>query len=154
MSALVEDTLQQCQKENNNLTELSQVLSHLISDPSLCNTKVTQNLFLDYVEKVKQHMASEERKLYGSLLIHQQAHVKNTASMFLAGSCEIKRIFSRYTKRWCRNSELRLKQHDRFVAETHEMFEMIRQRIQDEKKKLYPLVEYTNEEHEDLKLAA
>lgn len=141
MQTLIESTLHQFKKQNQYLMELSQVLNHLIKDRSLCNTNITQELFLDYIGKVKTHIDAEEKVLYSSLLLHEQSKVKNTALMFLAGSQEVNRIFSRYSKRWCKNPELRLKKHARFVAETEEMFELIHRRIQSEKEKLYPLIE-------------
>jgi len=127
-------------QQNHKIAELSKVLSHLIEDRSLCDTDVTCDLFFDYVEKVQSHLDIEDRELYQALLIHKETRINNTASRFLSGSAEIKKVFKQYLKRWCYNKSLRIRNHDNFVVETNEMFELVLRRIQDEVENLYPTV--------------
>ena len=127
-------------EQNQKITELSRVLNLLISDRSICDTDTTCDLFFDYIAKVKEHLDVEERELYRELLTHSDMEVKNTATKFLSGSGEIKKVFKQYVKRWCRNKQLRIKDHDRFIAETHEMFEMVLDRIVHETEYFYPVV--------------
>ncbi len=130
----------QLNHQNDKITELSNVLTYLIDDRSICDTTVTCDLFFLYVDKVREHLETEERELYQALLAHRENRVRNTANKFLAGSGEIKRVFSQYLKRWCRNKELRIKDHEQFVSETREMFALVLRRIEDEVENLYPTV--------------
>jgi hemerythrin-like domain-containing protein len=130
--------------QNDKITELSNVLSYLIDDRSICDTSVTCELFFEYVDRVRQHLDVEERELYQGLLAHKDNKVCNTAKMFLSGSGEIKRVFSQYLKRWCKSKELRIKDHDQFVKETREMFALMLRRIEDEVEHLYPTVREVN----------
>lgn len=130
--------------QNDKITELSNVLSYLIDERSICDTSVTCELFFEYVDRVRQHLDVEERELYQGLLAHKDNKVCNTAKMFLSGSGEIKRVFSQYLKRWCKNKELRIKDHDQFVKETREMFALVLRRIEDEVEHLYPTVRAVN----------
>lgn len=131
-------------RQNDKITELSNVLSYLIDDRAVCDTSVTCDLFFEYVDRVRQHLEVEEKELYQGLLAHKDNKVCNTARMFLSGSGEIKRVFSQYLKRWCKNKELRINDHDQFVKETREMFELVLRRIEDEVENLYPTVREVN----------
>ncbi|MEZ5452231.1 MAG: hypothetical protein R3E93_05325 [Thiothrix sp.] len=131
--------------QNDKITELSNVLSYLIDDRAVCDTSVTCELFFDYADRVRMHLDVEERELYQALLSHKDNKVCNTARMFLSGSGEIKRVFSQYLKRWCKNKELRIKDHAQFVKETREMFELVLRRIEDEVERLYPTVRDVNQ---------
>ena len=70
--------------------------------------------------------------------------VKHTASLFLSGSGEIKRVFEAYLRKWCNHKELRIKNHDKFVKETEDMFRLVLRRIEDETEHLYPLLRGIN----------
>lgn len=126
--------------QNHKIAELSKVLSFIIEDRSMCDTDVTCDLFFDFAKRVKDHLDVEDRDLYQSLLVHRERRVKNTANRFLSGSAEIKRVFKQYLRRWCHNQSLRIKDHNLFVQETNEMFELVLSRIQDEAENLYPTV--------------
>jgi hemerythrin-like domain-containing protein len=129
-------------QQNHKITELTNILHLLLQDRSLCDSEVTCSLFFDYVDRVKEHLDVTDNSLYARLLSSGDQRVKNTASRFMGGSKEIKRIFASYLKKWCklRQRELAIKQYDEFIAETSEMFEMVLDRIQDETEHLYPLV--------------
>ena len=128
--------------QNHKITELTNILNLLLKDRSLCDSEITCSLFFEYVERVKQHLDVTDSSLYARLLNNGDQQVKNTASRFMGGSKEIKRIFGDYLKKWCklRQRELVIKQYDRFIAETDEMFQMVLDRIQDETEHLYPLI--------------
>lgn len=137
--------------QNHKITELSNVLSNLIHDRSVCDNPVTVELFMRYVHSVKSHFDIEDRTLYSKLLAHEEQSVKNTARLYLSGSSEIKRLFDRYCRRWCKNGDMNIKDYDLFVEETDGMFELVLNRIQDETEQLYPLVKRV---HEKLQAAA
>lgn len=139
-------TFDQLNRENHKIFELSKVLLYMIEDRTICDTQVLCDVFFDLTGRVKSQLDLEERELYKDLLTHSDADIKNTAGKFLSGSAEIKRVFKQYVKRWCRNKELRIKNHEQFIAETREMFEMIQDRIIDENEKFYPVVRKVNGE--------
>jgi hypothetical protein len=135
-------TIDQLNAQNHRITELTNVLFHLLGDRSLCDSRITCDLFFQYVEEVKGHLEHTESDLYRLLLTHKDRRVNNMADRFMGGSKEIKRIFAQYLSRWCRlkRRELVIKEYDQFLKETHEMFEMVLERIQDETEQLYPVI--------------
>ncbi len=126
-------------EQQHEIAEITQVLAMLITERPLCDNSITGNLFEQYTRKVAEHLDLEGKLLYSKLLTSGDRSRQNTATSFLEGSREIKRIFQHFTHRWCRHG-LRIDDHACFVAETTEMFELVRQRIEDATEKLYPAV--------------
>ena len=133
-------TFEQLNVQNDRITELSNVLVQLIPDRSMCDNPVTEELFFRYVDHVKEHLDIEDKNLYANLLTHRDQSIQHTASLFLSGSGEIKRVFEQYLRKWCNHHELRIKNHDNFVKETEDMFRLVLRRIEDETEHLYPLL--------------
>ena len=138
--------------QNHQITELSNVLSYLLKDRSLCDTGTCCELFYRYMEKVTEHMDVVDTNLYGRLLTHADKAANNTAKAFMNGSVEINRIMNQYTRKWCHKKSHELSiggDYEQFLKETDEMFDMILDRIQKETEKLYPLVREIsgNQEH-------
>lgn len=129
-------------KQNHKITELTNILQHLLGDRSLCDSDVTCTLFFDYVNSVRDHMAVTDSAMYSKLLGAGDQKASNIANRFMGGSREINRIFSAYLKRWCKlkSQKLVIKEYDAFMQDTQEMFEMVLNRIQDETEHLYPAV--------------
>jgi len=125
-------------EQNHKITELSNVLSYLINERSMCDTEVSCELFFRYVELVKEHLETEERELYQLLLMDDDNDARNTGRKFLSGSSEIKRVFGQYLKRWCKGKELRIRDHEAFIRDTREIFALVIRRIDDEIVHLYP----------------
>lgn len=128
--------------QNHKITELTNILQHLLGDRSLCDSEVTCNLFFDYVNAVKDHLAVTDSEMYSKLLGAGDQKMSNLANRFMGGSREINRIFSAYLKRWCklRSKQLVIKEYDTFMQDTQEMFDMVLDRIQSETEHLYPAV--------------
>ena len=129
-------------KQNHKITELTNILQHLLGDRMLCDSEVTANLFFEYVNAVKDHMAVTDNAMYSKLLGSGDQKMSNLANRFLGGSREINRIFSAYLKRWCKikSKELVISEYDAFMQDTQEMFDMVLDRIQNETEHLYPAV--------------
>lgn len=129
-------------KQNHKITELTNILQHLLGDRMLCDSEVTANLFFEYVNAVKDHMAVTDNAMYSKLLGSGDQKMSNLANRFLGGSREINRIFSAYLKRWCKikRKELVISEYDAFMQDTQEMFDMVLDRIQNETEHLYPAV--------------
>jgi hypothetical protein len=133
-------SISQPDKQNNKITELSGVLRYLIENKEMCNSEVTCDLFLNYADQVVDHLYLEEKEVYRHLLNHRDLRAKNTTRDFFEGSLEIKKIFNQYLGRWCKNKKLRITKHAEFVQDTHEMFDLVQNRINAETTILYPLV--------------
>ena len=100
------------------------------------NARTAHELLCDLGERVRQHLAEEDRGLYPSLLIHDDPKVKSIAWGFISGERPLRKIFDDYHKNWLRNCDFNFS--DDFVAETHEVFEMVGQRIEREEQVLFP----------------
>ena len=127
-------------EQNHKIAELARVLAAVINKRELCDTDVANNLFFTYINKVTDHLKIEEQELYRLMLVHSDKDIQNTAKRFLSGSGEIKRVFKQYQKRWCRYNKLYINDHDAFMKDSEDMFEMIFKRIVDEAEHLYPAV--------------
>jgi succinate dehydrogenase flavin-adding protein (antitoxin of CptAB toxin-antitoxin module) len=129
-------------QQNHKITELTNILQHLLGDRLLCDSEVTCDLFFEYVNTVKEHMAVTDSGMYSKLLGSGDQKLNNIANRFMGGSREINRIFSAYLKRWCKikSKELVIKEYDAFMQDTQEMFEIVLDRIQNETEHLYPAV--------------
>ena len=135
-------SFEQLHEQNHKITELTNILEHLLGDRSLCDSQVTCDLFFDYVNTVKDHMAVTDSGMYSQLLSSGDQKLSNVANRFIGGSREINRIFSAYLKRWCKikRKELVIREYDAFMKDTEEMFQLVLDRIQNETEHLYPAV--------------
>jgi hypothetical protein len=129
--------------QNDKITELSNVLSALIKDRSICDSETCCTIFYNYMDQVKNHLQIVDSNLYTDLLGHTSSEANNTANNFMAGSQEIKKIIKSYNRKWCdkKNQSLSIgANHELFLKDTDDMFEMILSRIQNEMEHLYPMV--------------
>lgn len=139
-------TFKELNEQNHKILELSGVLEQLIGDRSMCDNEVTAELFFRYLDGVKAHLDLEDKHLYRGLLTNHDSEVVKTAKLFLSGSAEIKRIFSRYLRKWCANRRIHISDHEKFVKDTEEMFHIVFSRIQDETEQLYPLIRQVSDQ--------
>ena len=139
-------------KQNDRITELTNVLTFLLSDRALYDTQVISDLFFELVQEVDDHLKNQDKYVYRFLLACPDQKVRNMSNKFMSGGVEIKRVFAEYLKVWCgrkkkKCKQLFIKDHAVFVKETEEMFELILDRIQDEQEKLFPMLrEVTGDE--------
>jgi len=129
--------------QNHKITELSNVVSILIKDRMVCDSETCCKLFYDYLELVNDHMSKVDSSMYVDLLGQSSATANQVANNFMSGSQEIKRITKSYSRKWCdkRNHAFSIgSQHDTFLKDTDDLFEMVLNRIQDETENLYPMV--------------
>lgn len=130
----------QLNEQNNKIKELSSVLNYLIKSKEMCSKEATCDLFFKYAEEVTDHLYLEEKEVYRHLLNHEDLKVRNTVNDFFSGSIEIKRVFNEYLGQWCKNKKLRITKHSEFVDDTHQMFELVLNRIDAETNILYPTI--------------
>jgi len=132
-------------QQNHQISELTKVLSALIQDRAMCDTTIFCELFDRFSTKVREHLELEDRTVYASLLTHSDKSYNELAVRSLNGSKEIKRLFSKYINRWCRN-RLDIYDHAAFIAETDQMFRLLTERIQSEVEQLYPVARRIEQE--------
>ena len=127
--------------QNHKITELSNVLLYLFKDRAMCDTETACSLFYNFLDRLNEHLGQVDQ-FYQGLLSDKEQKVNNTARLFMSGEQELKRIITQYKKKWCKKSrnELKVADHEAFIQDTQEMFEMVLARIQDETEHLYPLV--------------
>ena len=100
------------------------------------NAKTAFELLCDLGEKVRRHLADEDRGLYPSLLIHEDPKVKSIAWGFISGEKPLRKTFDDYHKNWLKDCDFNFS--DDFLHETHEVFDMVAQRIDREERVLIP----------------
>jgi len=126
----------------NRHAELLQMIEDLqsILSPELLrvrpNAKTAYELLCDLSDKVKDHLAQEDKGLYPSLLIHEDPKVKSIAWGFISGEKPLRKTFDDYYKRWLKNCDFNFTED--FLKETHEMFDMLTYRIEREEQVLFP----------------
>jgi uncharacterized protein YecA (UPF0149 family) len=136
-------TYEELNTQNHHITELSNILSTLLKDRTMCDNSTCCDLFHSYIEQVKSHMDLVDKHLTGKLLSHDDVETRNIVKNFMSGSQEVRRITTRYIKDWCPNMKadsLAVANHERFYNDSEQMFALVLQRIQDETEKLYPLI--------------
>ncbi len=136
-------TYKELNEQNHRITELSNVLNYLFKDRSMCDTKSCCELFNNYVALVNEHIELVDKNMYSELLSSPDQKINNVAKNFMSGSVEVKKILRKFSKDWCpakKGSELIIKDHEKFLDATSELFDIVLQRILDETEHLYPLV--------------
>lgn len=134
---------QELTDQTDKITELSNVLSILLKDRTICDSKTCCKLFYNYMEHVNQHMQHVESQLYPNLLSNSDTGAKNTVGNFMESSRGIRHLMNSYKKNWCNTKHNSLSigsKHEKFIEDTDEMFSTILMRIQDEVENLYPMV--------------
>ena len=100
------------------------------------NAKTAYQLLCDLSDKVKEHLTEEDRGLYPALLIHDDPKVKSIAWGFISGEKPLRKTFDDYYKKWLKNCDFNFTED--FLTETHEVFDMLRGRIEREEQVLFP----------------
>ena len=100
------------------------------------NAKTAYELLCDLGERVKRHLADEDRSIYPSLLIHEDPRVKSIAWGFISGEKPLRKTFDDYHRKWLKHTDYKFPEE--FLDETREVFSMLTQRIEREEQVLFP----------------
>ncbi|KAA6186245.1 hemerythrin domain-containing protein [Thiohalocapsa marina] len=100
------------------------------------NARIAYQRMCELGQKVKQHLAEEDRRLYPNLLIHEDPKVKSIAWGFISGEKPLRRTFDEYYKRWLKHCDFNFTPE--FLQETDELFDMLVCRIEREEQVLLP----------------
>jgi hypothetical protein len=140
--------------QNHKITELSNLLGHVLTERTLCDNGECCHLFSKYMDEVNQHMDVVDRNLYSELLLSDDVKLNNTAKSFMNGTVEIRRIMKQYVSKWCNKTGKRFafgkrgENYEQFLEDSEAMFTIILDRIQKETEGLYPLVRKLQEEQQ------
>ena len=136
-------TYEELNEQNHRITELSNVLHYLFKDRSMCDIDTCCDLFSNYLDLVKEHIEIVDKQMYTDLLKSPDQKINNVAKNFMSGSVEVKKILQQFTKQWCpakNKGALMIGDHEAFLADIDELFDIVLDRILDETEHLYPLV--------------
>ena len=130
--------IEELRNENDEIKDLSDVLSCLISKQSLRTNAVFCELLQRFQTKLDSHLKHEARSIYPELLSHDDKNIKQVAKDFLANTHELERILSKYVKRWC--NHINTENHEEFENETMEVFRLVNERIEMEEAYLFSVL--------------
>jgi iron-sulfur cluster repair protein YtfE (RIC family) len=136
---MVMQTLESYRSTHSDLKEMIEELRTVMTVDNLKirpNARTAYQLMCELAEKVKAHLAEEDKGLYPSLLIHEDPTVKSIAWGFISGEKPLRKTFDEYAKKWLKNCDFNFTAD--FVAETNEMFEVLLARIDREERILFP----------------
>jgi len=133
-------TLGELKKQNQEISDLADVLDVLIKDSRLISNPFVCDLVSRFNEKVWMHLVFEDNSLYNELAKHHNPDISNLAENFHTSTKAIRKEFSDYVKLWCKASGADHHQQA-FCAQTPEILSKVKQRIKFETEKMFPLVE-------------
>jgi hemerythrin-like domain-containing protein len=131
--------IEELRAENQEIVELCEVLTALIDHSHLRNNPVFCELIARFSNKVKAHLSREDQAMYSEMLTHSEKKLRDTASLFMGNTRELKKLFAGYAKQWCHPSP-DAHEHAAFVKETQDMFRIIKERIRMENEQLFPVL--------------
>jgi len=132
-------TLSSYRKRQAGLLETIEELQSLLTAEQLRvrpNARIAYELLCDLGDKVKQHLAEEDKGLYPSLLIHDDPKVKSIAWGFISGEKPLRKTFDDYYDKWLKQCDFNFT--DEFIEETRSVFELLQYRIERENQVLFP----------------
>ena len=133
-------TLDDLKKQNQEISDLIDVLEVLVKSSSLVSNPFVCELATRFNEKVWMHLVFEDKTIYSELCRHHNPDVASIAKTFHDSSRKIKKLFSAYVKLWCKTST-EDGSHEAFIKESDKIFELIRERIQFELEEMFPIIE-------------
>jgi hemerythrin-like domain-containing protein len=132
-------TLSSYRKRQAGLLETIEELQSLLTAEQLRvrpNARIAYELLCDLGDKVKQHLAEEDKGLYPSLLIHDDPKVKSIAWGFISGEKPLRKTFDDYYDKWLKQCDFNFT--DEFIEETRSVFDLLQYRIERENQVLFP----------------
>jgi hypothetical protein len=132
-------SVEELRRQNQDITELCDVLSVLMEHRALHNNSYVCELMARFREKVWMHLVFEDNTIYAELVRHNDKSVSDTARGFHDSAKAIRKRFSEYVRHWC-DAEVHDADHDRLLQESHELFRLLRERIAYENAHMFPLI--------------
>lgn len=133
-------SLDDLKKQNQEISDLCDVLSVIMTHQSLHKNPYVRELMARFKEKVWVHLVFEDNTFYTALLHSHDENVINTARAFHESAKEIKHCFSTFVRHWNTIPDAS-SDHDVLSKECGAIFSLIKERIAYEEEKIFPLVE-------------
>lgn len=103
------------------------------------NAKATHEHLCLLGQKLKDHLAAEDKGLYPPLLTHEDPKLKSLAWGFISGEKPLRRQFENYHQKWLKNCDFNFTED--FLTETLDVFGAIEARLEREQEILLPKLE-------------
>lgn len=127
-------------EQNKEISQLCDVLSVLMEQALLHGNPFVDELLKRFKEKVWVHLVFEDNTIYAALLSSSNEEVSNIAKTFHESAKEIKHRFSAFVRHRGATPKTS-EEHNLLSEDCRDIFELIKNRIDYENKKIFPLVE-------------
>lgn len=132
-------SLAELKKQNQDISQLCDVLSVLMENLSLHDNPYVDELMARFKEKVWMHLVFEDNTVYAGLLKSDNQDIRDAAKTFHDSAREIKHRFASFVKHW-RTMAVGNEEHESLCKDCREIFAMIRDRIEFENRQIFPLI--------------
>lgn len=129
-------SLEEFQKENEQILNLCEVLNVLLDEKKLCNNTIVYELADRFLAQIDNHLSHEVKSVYSDLLAEHTSEGKQLANQFLTNTHELQRICSQYKKTWKGKSPN--KNYENFCNDTLEITKLMCKRVLLENDKIFP----------------
>jgi hemerythrin-like domain-containing protein len=133
-------TLDELKRQNQEISDLIDVLSVLVEQPNLHRNPFVCDLVSSFNEKVWMHLVFEENTIYSELAKHHNPDISQIARDFHESARQIRKHFTGYVKLWCQTST-DSGSHQAFIEQSAKIFELLRERVKYESEEMFPLIE-------------
>ena len=133
-------SLDELKNQNQEISQLCDVLSVLMEKPTLHDNPFVNELMTRFKEKVWMHLVFEDKTIYAALLKTDNDEINKIAQDFHNSAKDIKHRFTVFVRNWANKTN----SNDRYEAISKEstgIINSIRDRIDYENKHMFPLVE-------------
>ncbi len=103
------------------------------------NAKIAYEMLCSLGEKMRTHLAEEDRGVYPPLLINDDPKLKSLAWGFINGEKPLRKQFDGYYRRWLKDCDFTFSEE--FLHDSHELFDAIQDRVSREQNVLLPKLE-------------
>ena len=134
--------LQEFRDRQNDLHDMLSDLKVMLKPEQLRvkpNAKAAHEHLCLLGQKLKDHLAAEDRGVYPSLLTHEDPKLKSLAWGFISGEKPLRRQFENYHQKWLKDCDFNFTEE--FLEETLEVFGAIEARLTREQEILLPKLE-------------
>ncbi len=134
-------------EQNHRITETSNVLMYLVRERALCDTATTRKVFQEALSMIDVHLRRVDRLVKKHLLAHDDPRDQNLGHKLSAESALLRHNFAVYGVDWTERQRphMHIKDHQKFIDDTDELFNLMLDRIQRETELVYPLLKRLND---------
>ena len=133
-------SIDELKNQNKEISQLCDVLSILLDDPSLHDNAFVRELLTRFKEKVWMHLVFEDNTFYSALLRNEDKNISQIARKFHDSAKEIKHCFSCFVHHWYKLPTTD-DGHTELCQQSSELISLIKKRITYENEQMFPLIE-------------